>query len=67
MKKYVFLQQKENLTIGILSLLIVMAFIMMHLHYNKEAQNSEYPNATTSKAKVTTPNQTEIPHFLPAL
>lgn len=67
MKKYHFFQQKENLTIGMLSLLIVMAFIMMRLQYNKDAQNSEFPNATTSKAKVTIPNQTEIPHFLPAL
>lgn len=65
MKKHIFRQQKENLTIGMLSLLIVMAFIMMRLQYNKDAQNSEFSNATTNKA--TMPNQTEIPHFLPAL
>jgi hypothetical protein len=66
MKKYNFFQQKENLTIGALSLLIIMACVMMRLQHNKEAQNSKYPNAT-SKARVTTPNQTEVPHFIPAL
>lgn len=66
MKKYFFILQKENLTIGALTLLIIMAFVMMRLQYNKDTQNSEYPNAT-SKAKVTVPNQTEVPHFLPAL
>lgn len=67
MKKYNFFQQKENLTIGALSLLIIMAFVMMRFQHNKTSQNSEYPNATTSKARTITPNQTKIPHFLPAL
>lgn len=67
MKKYIFLQQKENLTIGTLTLLIVMAFVMMHFQYKKDAQNSDYTNATTSKAKGVIPNQTEVPRFLPAL
>ncbi len=67
MKNYSFFQQKENLTIGALTLLIVMSFVMMRLQYNKTVQNSEFSNATTSKAKGTAPNQTEIPHFLPAL
>ncbi|WP_338763341.1 hypothetical protein WAF17_19425 [Bernardetia sp. ABR2-2B] len=67
MKKYIFLQHKENVTIGALLFLIVMAFVMMRLQYNKDKKDSEYPNATTSKTKVTPPNQTETPHFLPAL
>jgi len=37
------------------------------LQYNKTVQNSEFSNARTSKAKATVPNQTEVPHFLPAL
>jgi preprotein translocase subunit YajC len=67
MKKYNFFWQKENVTIGALMLLIVMAFVMMRLQYNKDTKNSQYPNSVTSKAKVTIPNQTEIPHFIPAL
>ncbi|WP_375559485.1 hypothetical protein ACE193_17345 [Bernardetia sp. OM2101] len=67
MKNYVFFQQKENLTIWALTVLIIMAFVMMHFQYKKTAQNSEYPNATTSKARVSTPNQTEVPHLIPAL
>ncbi len=67
MKKYIFLQQKENVTIGALMLLIVMTFVMMRLQYNKDKQSSQYPNTTTSKAKLTPSNRTEVPHFLPAL
>ncbi|WP_338790155.1 hypothetical protein V9L05_04315 [Bernardetia sp. Wsw4-3y2] len=48
-------------------LLIVMAFVMMRLQYNTDKQSSKYPNATTSKAKLTPSNRTEVPHFLPAL
>lgn len=67
MRNYSFFQQKENLTIGALTLLIVMAFVMMRLQHNKDAQNSEFSKATTSKAKITAPSQTKVPHFLPAL
>lgn len=69
MKKYIFLQQKENLTIGALILLIVVSLIAMrYQHSSKNTnQNSNYPNATTSTSKLTKPNQIDVPHFLPAL
>lgn len=69
MKKYIFLQQKENLTIGALILLIVVSLMVMRYQHlsNNSNQNSEYPNVTTSKSKVTKPNQIDVPHFLPAL
>lgn len=67
MKKYVFLHQKENLTIGALMLLIIMAFVMVRFQYTTKQNNSDSTNITTSKTKVTTPHQTDVPHFLPAL
>lgn len=65
-RKYIFSLPKENITIGALMLLIIMTFVMINFQNDKSSQDSEYPN-TTSKAKRTTPNQTEVPHFLPAL
>ncbi len=67
MKKRIFFKQKENLTLYTLTLLIIMTCVMMRFQHNNKAQHSEYSDITTSKAKTETPNQREVPHFLPAL
>jgi hypothetical protein len=65
MKKHIFFNQKENITLLSLMVLIVLSFVLMRFQYDSTTKNQD--SSTISKAKMPTTNQTEVPRFLPAL
>jgi hypothetical protein len=65
MKKHIFFNQKENITLLSLMVLIVLSFVLMRFQYNSTTKNQD--SSTISKAKMPIKNQTEVPRFLPAL